>query len=219
MNEKAYESILNAVKSARVIFIEFKEKKYLGKLIDSKPGEKMVFIVPKVDSYLGLKVMNGDQVAIRIISDKGAIIGFESELIEKKLPKLILKFPQEESDKFIRSTGRTPAKLRAKIIIKSSENSMIAEDISTIGAVQNLSDCGCSITASVNMEISVIVNLSIILPVKGINKAFDLRGTVQRKMIDKNEKNNYGVEFFDDDRRTLSKIRKYFESQDKEINQ
>ncbi|HJP18140.1 MAG TPA: flagellar brake domain-containing protein [Nitrospinota bacterium] len=218
MNEKVHESVLNTVKNARVIFIEFKEKKYPGRLVDSKLGEKMVFILPKVDSYLGMKVVTGDQVAIRVISDKGAIVAFESELIEKKLPKLILKFPQEESNKFIRSTGRTPAKLRAKIIIKSSENAMIPADISTIGTVQNLSDCGCSVTASVNIEISVIVNLAITLPVKGINKVFDLRGTIQRKKIEENEKNNYGIEFFDDDRRILNEIRKYFESQDGETN-
>jgi hypothetical protein len=115
----AHQHILNAIKNARVVFIEFKEKKYPGRLIESKLGQKMVFMVPKVDSYLALKVLNGEQVALRIISAKGTMGAFESELIEKKLPKLILKFPEEESDKFIRSTGRTPAKLRANTRIST----------------------------------------------------------------------------------------------------
>ncbi len=217
MNEKAHKSTLNTIKSARVVFIEFKEKKYHGRLVDSKPGEKMVFIVPKVDSYLGSKVLRGTPVAIRVISAKGTIVAFESELIEKKLPKLILKFPEKESDKYIRSTGRTFAKLRAKIVIKSCENQMIAEDVSAIGFIQNLSDNGCSLTSSVNLEISNILNLSITVPVKGINKVFDLRGTIQRKKIEGDGKNNYGIEFFDSDIKILTGIRKFIESQKQRI--
>jgi hypothetical protein len=87
MNEKAHQLVLNNIKNARVIFIEFKEKKYVGKLVESKPGEKMVFVVPKVDSHLCSKVLRGDPIALRIISGEGTIVAFESDLIEKKLPK------------------------------------------------------------------------------------------------------------------------------------
>tara|TARA_B100000315_G_scaffold122793_1_gene112738 strand:+ start:28943 stop:29599 length:657 start_codon:yes stop_codon:yes gene_type:complete len=212
MNEKAHQFVLNSIKNARIVFIVFKEKKYMGKLVEYKLGEKMVFIVPKVDSYLGSKVLSGDQVALRLISDKGTIVAFESELIAKKLPKLILKFPEKESDKHIRSTGRTSAILRAKIVAKSSENTMIPEDISAIGTIQNLSDSGCSVTASVNLKISDIVNLAITLSLKGINKVFKLRGTVQRKKTEEDGKNNYGVEFYDSDRKIISIIRKFMES-------
>jgi hypothetical protein len=57
MNEMAHQLVLNNIKNARVVFIEFKEKKYVGRLVESKPGEKMVFVVPKVDSYLCSKML------------------------------------------------------------------------------------------------------------------------------------------------------------------
>ena len=76
----------------------------MGRLVESKLGEK---VVPKVDSYLCSKVLRGDPIALRIISGEGTIVAFESELIEKKLPKLVLKFPEKESDKDLRTTGRS----------------------------------------------------------------------------------------------------------------
>ncbi|HJN03142.1 MAG TPA: PilZ domain-containing protein [Nitrospinota bacterium] len=184
----------------------------MGRLVESKLGEK---VVPKVDSYLCSKVLRGDPIALRIISGEGTIVAFESELIEKKLPKLVLKFPEKESDKDLRTTGRTPAGLRAKIVAKSSENTVIPEDTSAVGTVQNLSDSGCSVTASVNLKMSDIVNFSITLSVKYVNKVFDLRGAIRRKKTDEYGRNNSGIEFFDDDRKILSGIRKFVESQKK----
>jgi hypothetical protein len=92
---------------------------------------------------------------------------------------------------------------------------MIPEDISAIGTVQKLSDSGCSVTASFNLEISDIVNCATTLSVKDVNKVFDMRGAIRRKKTDEYGRNNYGIEFSDDDRKILSGIRKFVESQKK----
>ncbi len=81
---------------------------------------------------------------------------------------------------------------------------MIPENISATGTIQNLSDSGCSVTASVSLKRFDKVNFSITLPVKDVNKVFDMRGAVQRKKTDEDVRNNYEIEFFDDDRKILS---------------
>ncbi len=50
---------------------------------------------------------------------------------------------------------------------------------------------------------------------KDVNKVLDLLGAVRRKKTDEYGRNNYGIEFFDDDRKILSGIRKFMESQKK----
>jgi|TARA_B100000959_G_scaffold39693_1_gene38868 hypothetical protein len=44
---------------------------------------------------------------------------------------------------------------------------------------------------------------------------FDLRDAVRRKKTDEYGRNNYGIEFFDNDRKILSGIRKFLERQKK----
>ena len=209
---KIYQSVFESFKEAKVILIELGEKKYNCSLTKCKLGENMVFTVANPDTYLSMKVMDGDQAVFRLVTGTGKIVAFESKLLDKRVPKLTLTFPFKESKEFIRSNERTFTKMSAKIIVKSSENPMVSDDISAMGAINNLSDTGCSFTTNVNLEKHFKVYLAIIVAVKDAKKVFQIHGVIQRVKTIREDRTNYGIECDDGDKKILKAIRKVVET-------
>lgn len=204
---KIYESVTNLFKNAAIFFIEFKDKKYQGTLAESEPGKQIVFTISKPDTYLSMNVSEGDQVVLRLITNKGVLGAFESELIKKKLPQLIVKFPIKEDEKFIRTSRRTLTKINARIVRSKPKK------ISDMGTIINISDTGCSFTTKAMLKREDEIELLILLLVKGVERNYRIHGTIRRERTIDDETTNYGIECFDEDKKILMGIKVFVESQ------
>jgi hypothetical protein len=96
--------------------------------------------------------------------------------------------------------------------VKSSENPMVSDDISAMGAISNLSDTGCSFTTNVNLEKHSKVYLAIIVAVKDAKKVFQIHGVIQRVKTIREDRTNYGIECDDGDKKIIKAIRKVVET-------
>lgn len=210
--KKAHLALLNHIQSAKMTFLEFDEKKYQAILTNYELGVNLEFSASQPDVYLRMKVTEGDPVALRLITDKGTIIAFESELIEKRIPQVTVKFPQALSDKFVRNEARTPVKIATQVIAKKEDNASIREDITSKGVIINMSDTGCSFVTNVEMEKDSKIVLAVVITLKDGKKLFQLRGNIRRVKQLKGELFNYGMECSEQDRKTLIGIKKYTES-------
>ena len=81
-----------------------------------------------------MNVSKGDQVILRIVTIKGLLGTFESKLIKKKLPRLVVTYPIEENEKFIRYSTRTLTKINAPIVELKGKN------ILSMGSIINVSN-------------------------------------------------------------------------------
>tara|TARA_B100001971_G_scaffold73889_1_gene68146 strand:+ start:224 stop:718 length:495 start_codon:yes stop_codon:yes gene_type:complete len=163
----------------------------------------MVFAVSKPDTYLSMSVSKGDQVILRIVTIKVVLGAFESKLIKKKLPRLVVTYPIKKDEKFIRSSTRMLTKINARIFELKGKN------ILSMGTIINVSNSGCSFTTNAMLKREDEIELLIVMLVKGVERNCSIRGTIQRESAVDDKQTNYGLECFDDNRKILLEIKKF----------
>jgi len=206
---KIHASVFEQLKNAAVIFIEFKEKRYRATLAKKEPGKHVLFSISKPDTYISMKVSDGAETVLRLVTSTGAIVAFKTNLIQKRLPLMIFKTPLKDSKGFVRISQRIPTNINASIICKKLKK------VTESGTIISVSDGGCSFTTDAVLNVDDEIELLVLLPVEKVKKEYRIHGTIRsmRTVKSKDEMTNYGIESLEDDRKTLVEIKEIVESQ------
>lgn len=162
-------AFLNDVESVHLIV---DEKKYTGEIEQWKLGEAIVFMVSNLDQEL-VNIPDGfSGVMIKAIGKKGVVRNYQTTIIQRKLPRLLLSFPKKEIARVQREHARFNANISTPLILEKRDHDMLPDDRNGLGTIENVSQGGCSITTQMAFIKGDTVNF--FLPVKKGNETKDL---------------------------------------------
>ena len=199
---KIYASVFEQVKNAAVLFVEFKEKKYRATLAKKEPGKHILISIPKPDTYISMKVSDGTEAVLRLVTSTGGIVAFKTSLVQKRLPLMIFDTPLKESKGFVRIKQRTSVDISATI------TRLKPKKVTGTGTIINLSDGGCSFTTEAELSVDDEIELFVLLYENRVEREYTIHGTIRssRTVKSKDEITNYGIECVDEDSKILKEV-------------
>ena len=184
--------IADTFNKAVTISLEFHEHQYTGELTEMKIGEFIIFRIKNVDDGLVRIPVDYDKIIFRVLTISGEIRSFNTQLLNKNIPNLLLKFPDDEMQTTARQHKRHHSNLDTPVILESREDLPLEKEVTGVGTVTNMSEGGCSITTGLKLErgdrIKFFLNLT------GKN-AREMAGVIRRLGKPTRGITMYGIQF------------------------
>ena len=198
--------IANAFNTAVSISVQFHGHQYKGDIVEIKIGEFIAFKVKKPDDGLVRVPVDYDEITIRVLMMSGEVKSYQTRLLNKNIPLLLLKFPDKEMETFIRSHPRHHVNLSTPIILESRENVELENEETGLGAITNLSEGGCQVVSSLKLERGDKVKIFINMTDTG---AKEMACTVRRAIPDAKGVITYGLRFVGLNIRTMRELEEF----------
>ncbi|MBI5178594.1 MAG: PilZ domain-containing protein [Nitrospinae bacterium] len=190
-----YRPIYNILNNAKNMFFEFDEHKYEAEIIEMRIGEYVLIKIKK--PYQGLVNVppKYEYCKLRVFSMQGPVNIFPVRLLQKKLPGVIISFPDKEEPGFVRGTKRLFIRMSTPIILRKRDNVLVPRDTTGMGIITDLSDGGCSLFSKVQLtkgdKVRVFVNLSHTKEPRNV----EMFSIVRRVSIAEDGQGDYGLEW------------------------
>ncbi len=149
--ERDFELMANNFHMADSVKLEVEGKIYAGRVDEIRIGEYIIFSVKNMDNRL-VQLSTGLEKLSLKVSRAGKLITYPTSLLNKKLPKLMLKFPEKEADKVLRSAQRAHLCIRTPLFHVKRKNMLMKDDNYGLGTLTNMSEGGCSITINMDLQ-------------------------------------------------------------------
>jgi hypothetical protein len=157
-----------------------------------KIGEFIVFRVKNPDDGLVRVPVDYEEIIFRVLTITGEVASFKTQLLNKNIPLLLLKFPETEIETFIRSHSRHHVKINTPIILVSREDVAPEKEVAGMGTLTNLSEGGCRISTALKLESGDKIRFFLNLTGTGTR---ELIGIVRRVGKPSGGVTNYGIRF------------------------
>jgi len=181
--ERDFKTIAMIFNLAESVHLEINGEKYEGELEEIKIGEHIVYRLGNVTAEIINLPLGTDKILFKVINSVGAIKTFQTSLMKKKLPRLMLSFPDREASKVIRTTQRVYTNIKTPVFYVKSKNTLLPPNRYGLGTLTNIGEGGCSIT--LNMDIGKEDRIDFFLEVNseevGSVKPKDSGGKVARQ--------------------------------------
>lgn len=200
---ESFREIADAFNTAVTVSVEFHGHQYKGDIAEIKIGEFIAFRVAKPDDGLVRVPIDYDEITLRVLMMSGEVKGFQTRLLNKNIPLLLLQFPEREMETFIRSHPRHHVNISTPIILESREDVELEDEITGLGTITNLSEGGCQIATSLKLERNDKIRIFINLTDSG---AREISGVIRRAMPDADSLVNYGLRFTGLNIRTMREL-------------
>jgi hypothetical protein len=175
---EGYDAVAACFNNAESVQVNVGVNRYFGKIERIVHGKAIVFRVNNLDNNL-VKIPNGfSQVMFKIIGRDNIIWNFQTRLISKKLPRLLLLFPERETEKVERSHARVHTNISTPIILKKRVHDLLHSDNTGMGTIENISEGGCSISTQMDLEIRDTINFFMPVMADEITIDLELHGAV-----------------------------------------
>ncbi|GMT41725.1 MAG: hypothetical protein IEMM0002_0136 [bacterium] len=198
--------VIDAFNNAISVSLEFHGHQYRGEVVDIKVGEHVVFKVKNADDGLVRVPIGYDLIYLRLLTKGGKAITYRTELQKKKIPLMLLKFPEEEQPTFIRAHHRHHVNMSTPIVVTKREAGLLEGNISGIGSITDLSEGGCAVKTSLRLESNDTINLFLNLSDSSGHNSMELTGEVKRVGKPSGKIINYGIQFKNMDRWKLKEL-------------
>lgn len=191
---------------AVTISLEFHEHQYTGEIIEMKIGEFIVFRVKNVDDGLVRVPVDYDKIIFRVLTMSGEIRSFNTQLLNKNIPNLLLKFPEDEQQTAVRQHKRHHSNLDSPIILESREDLPLEKEVTGVGTVTNVSEGGCSITTGLNLEMGDRIKIFLNLTGESVR---EMTGVIRRVGTRTRGVTLYGIQFSGMNIRVMREVEEY----------
>ena len=169
---EGYEAVSSCLNNAESAYVNVGTNRYDGRIERLIPGKAIVFKVNNLDDNL-VKTPDGfSNVLFKVTGRDKTTSNFQTRIISKKLPRLLLLFPVSETEKIERTHSRVHANIATPIILKKRAYDLIPLDNNGMGTIENVSEGGCSI--STRMEVKVGDTIEFFMPVITDDKLVDI---------------------------------------------
>jgi len=176
---QGYDKVAECLNLATRVDLLIWENTYIGEIESLRQGEGIVFKIKNVDQHL-LEIPEGSRgPRIRATLRNGDIRNFETRILVKKFPLVILAFPKEEIPKVERKYTRVHTNLSTPIILVKREFDLLPDVTTGMGTISNVSQGGCSIVTYMKLQQGDIINFFMEVNPKGDKKTLDLHGAVR----------------------------------------
>ena len=201
--------IADLFNTASSVVIEFEGHQYNGEVSDMKIGEYILFRVKNVDDGLVRLPKDFDDILFRLISVKGEAKSYPTELINKNIPHLLLKFPEKEVAPFVRKAERQFMSIDAPVVLEERGIGDMPRITSGLGTVKDLSENGCSLFTGLGLESGDKVRLFLDISERGRKNVVDVAGIVRRAGKPGDIASEIGIEFVDVAPEVMDAIRRF----------
>ena len=198
--------IADAFNTAVTVSVEFHGHQYKGEIVEIKIGEFVAFKVKKPDDGLVRLPIDYDEITIRLLTMSGEVRSFNTRLLNKNIPLLLLQFPDKEMETFTRSHPRHHVNISTPIILESRNDVIMEQEVTGLGTITNLSEGGCQITSSFKLERGDVIKIFINITETGSR---EITGTVRRVIPDPDGIVNYGLRFVGLNIRTMRELEEF----------
>jgi len=195
--------IADAFNTAVTVSVEFHGHQYKGEIIEIKIGEFIAFRVKKPDDGLVRVPIDYDGITLRVLMMSGEVKSFNTRLLDKNIPLLLLRFPDKEMETFIRSHPRHHVNISTPIILESRDDVDLEKEVTGLGTITNLSEGGCQIVTSLRLERGDRVRIFLKITDTGSR---DITGAVRRAIPYDNGVVSYGLRFIGVNIRTMREL-------------
>lgn len=194
-NKEFQAYVAGLLNNGKELFFEFDDRIYKGDILDIKMGEYVLFRLAEPDEHIIHLPVNYDNCRIRTAVEKGQTYRFHTKLLQKKLPHVLLAFPDSELKGFARGSTRKFMVQTTPIIMKRKENVFIPQDRSGLGTINDVSKGGVRMTTSMPLDKGDKVQIFIDVPTGQGHKKLVFPCVVRRVTPDGSQF-DVGLEFF-----------------------
>jgi len=206
-----YDAIADCFQNAKSTVMCFGSTRYFGKIQKWLHGQAVVFKVNAIDQELVALPDGFSGIQIKVTEPDDMVRIFHTKIISKRLPKLLLEFPDKEAEKIERFHPRIHAFINTVIVIKRRPNDVLPVDKKGMGTIENISEGGCSFSTQLNFKTGDVINFH--LPVKEKDNIVnvDLQAIVRNVEKIANGTFKAGVQFKDLEKQSKDFIKSYMD--------
>lgn len=193
---KGVDAVAKFFDLAETVDLMIRENRYTGEIENQKSGEAILYKIKNVDQLL-IDIGKGSSGLIfKVKAKDGRIKNFETTVLQKKIPHLLLTFPDEEVAQKERKSFRANTNISTPLILVKREGELLPDDTMDLGNIENLSDGGCSITTGMKLQKGDIINFFLeVRPSKHETKNLDLHGIVRSVQKHATGKSLLGIQY------------------------
>jgi c-di-GMP-binding flagellar brake protein YcgR len=205
-------SVADAFNNAKNISMEFDSHKYHAEVTEMSIGKYIVLKVANVDQGLIDVPRDYGRFKVRVFTIQGKVLIFPMKIIQRKLPFMVMAFPEKPEPEFSRSGKRLFVKQTVLIVLRKKDNPITGATLKGMGILTDLSPGGCSITSKMGLSLKdrvlVYVNISETKEPVGL----ELMAVVRRATEGGDGFGEYGLEWFEITEESRDKISKFLEN-------
>ena len=177
-DEADYQRVAACLNDSETVQLIIGENKYNGEIEQWKLGEAIVYKVANLDQEIVYIPEGFSGAIIKAFGKKGHIRNYETKIIKKKLPRVLLSFPAKEVERVQREHARLYANISTPLILEKREHDMLPDDRTGMGTIDNVSQGGCSIVTHMPLKPEDTVNFYLPVKSESGSKDLDLYGKV-----------------------------------------
>jgi len=202
--------IADILNSATCITLEFQSRQYQGEIIDLTIKKYITFRVNDADDELACISIDHDAMYLRVMMAQGGFNIYQTRLMEKKIPLLQLKFPEEECRALAREYSRYPVNMDTPITVLNRKGRGVTGE----GTIYNISECGVYLNTDLKLETGDRIGFCLGFHDSGDENSLELTGEVKRTILPTPTPpprggGSYGVRFTGINIRTLRKVQTF----------
>jgi len=190
-----YGKIMDVFNNASSVTLEFHGYQYRGAVAEIKAGEYLGFRVKNVDDGLVRVPIGYDFILLRVLTIQGKIFVYRTQLRRKKIPLLLLDFPEYEVQTSIRVHDRYDVNMSAPIALTRRLGGLLSGSLTGLGTVTNVSKGGCCINTALKLERGDTIKCFLNLSNSEGGQSVELTGDVKRVGKLAGRMVNCGVQF------------------------
>ncbi len=194
---KNHGRIMDVFNNAAFVTLEFHGHQYRGAVADIRAGEYLNFKVENIDDGLVRVPIGYDFILLRVFTIQGKLVVYRTQLKMKKIPLLLLDFPEHEVKTFIRIHNRYDVNMNTPIALTRRVNGLLFGNINGLGTITNVSQGGCAINTALRLEKEDTIKCFLDLSNSEGGMSVALKGDVKRVGKTAGRTVNYGVQFAD----------------------
>ena len=180
MTLQGYDKVAECLNLATRVDLLINENTYVGEIENMRQGEGIVYKIKNVDQQILDLPESSRGPKLRATLRNGDTRNFETRIVQKKFPHVVLTFPKEEMAQVERKYTRVHTNLSTPIILVKRSFDLLPDETTGMGNISNVSQGGCSIITYMKLQTGDIINFFMeVTPAAGEKKTLDLHGIIR----------------------------------------
>lgn len=156
--------VADAFNNAKKITLEFEKYVYESQVAEMRLGKFIILRLSKPDQGLVDIPTDFSGFKLRVFTPVGKVRTFPTKLVQRKLPFMVMLFPEKEEAGFERSGKRLFVKQTVLVVRRKKDNVLAYANAKGMGVLTDLSPGGCGVQSKLELmkgdKVVVYVNVS-----------------------------------------------------------
>jgi hypothetical protein len=188
-------AVADAFNNAKKITLEFEKYTYNAEVAEIRLGKFIILKITKPDQGLIDIPLDYALFKVRVFTVQGKVLTYPAKMVQRKLPFMVMAYPEKEEAGFARSAKRLFVKQTVLIIRRKKDNVLVSANAKGMGILTDLSPGGCSVQTKLELAKSdkVLVYLNVSETKEPVS--MELLAVVRRAGTGDNGYGEFGMEW------------------------